>query len=182
MPQAPRIPPALWEAERPRITELYVNQDKTLDDVIQIMTESGFHATRAQYIRKVNVNWKLQKNYTKEKWQHASALVTKREAEGKTTQLSIDGKVIPEKRRKKELRRYHVPQLEEDCECNMLGYRHLLNVFEVVRTSDCGVVALTPPSSSSKIVFINNLPWLNFRESFTSLSEFGLSIAVIYQY
>nr|RBQ93769.1 hypothetical protein FVER53263_04556 [Fusarium verticillioides] len=114
MPQAPRIPPALWEAERPRITELYVNQDKTLDDVIQIMTESGFHATRAQYIRKVNVNWKLQKNYTKEKWQHASALVTKREAEGKTTQLSIDGKVIPEKRRKKELRRYHVPQLEED--------------------------------------------------------------------
>ncbi|EWG42838.1 hypothetical protein FVEG_04556 [Fusarium verticillioides 7600] len=153
MPQAPRIPPALWEAERPRITELYVNQDKTLDDVIQIMTESGFHATRAQYIRKVNVNWKLQKNYTKEKWQHASALVTKREAEGKTTQLSIDGKVIPEKRRKKELRRYHVPQLEED----------------FVRTSDCGVVALTPPSLSSKIVFINNLPWLNFRESFTSL-------------
>ncbi|KAF5584962.1 ankyrin protein [Fusarium pseudocircinatum] len=114
MPQAPRIPPALWESQRPRITELYVNQDKTLDDVIQIMAESGFRATKSQYIRKVNVNWKLQKNYTKEKWQHASALVTKREAEGKITQLSIDGKVISEKRRKKELRRYHVPQLEED--------------------------------------------------------------------
>ncbi|KAL5603062.1 hypothetical protein FOBRF1_010595 [Fusarium oxysporum] len=94
MPQAPRLPPAEWEAQRARITELYVNKDKTLDEVIQIMAESDFHATKPQYIRKVNVNWKLQKNYTREKWQHAGALVTKREAEGKITELNIDGKVI----------------------------------------------------------------------------------------
>ncbi|KAH7177408.1 ankyrin repeat-containing domain protein [Fusarium sp. MPI-SDFR-AT-0072] len=124
-----------------------------------------------QYIRKVNVNWKLQKNYTKEKWQHASALVTKREAEGKITELSIDGKVISEKRRKKESRRYHVSQVEEECECNMLGYRHLLIrcVYEVVGTSHCGVVAFTPPSSNSIVVLTNGLPWLNFRESFNNL-------------
>ncbi|KAF5683340.1 ankyrin protein [Fusarium denticulatum] len=114
MSQAPRIPPALWEAQRLRITELYVNQDKTLDEVIQIMAESGFHATKPQYIRKVNVNWKLQKNYTKEKWQHASALVEKRQTEGKLTELRIDGKVISEKRRKKELKRYHGSHVEED--------------------------------------------------------------------
>ncbi|KAF5608355.1 ankyrin protein [Fusarium pseudoanthophilum] len=114
MPQAPRIPPTVWEAHRPRITELYVDQDKTLDEVIQIMAESGFRATKPQYIRKVNVNWKLQKNYTKEKWQHAGALVEKRQAEGKLTELRIDGKVISEKRRKKELRRYHGSNVEED--------------------------------------------------------------------
>lgn len=74
----------------------------------------------------MNVNWKLQKNYTKEKWQHASALVEKRQAEGKLTKLSIDGKVISEKRRKKELRRYHVPQVEEECKCNMLESKQLL--------------------------------------------------------
>ncbi|KAF5704728.1 ankyrin protein [Fusarium globosum] len=144
MPQAPRLPPAEWEAQRARITELYVSQDKTLDEVIQIMAESGFHATKPQYIRKVNVNWKLQKNYTREKWQHASALVEKRQTEGKLTKLSIDGKVISEKKRKKELRRYHSSQIEQD-------------------------LAYTPPSSNSKVVLIGNLPWLNFRESFNNL-------------
>ncbi|KAF5565098.1 ankyrin protein [Fusarium napiforme] len=114
MSQAPRIPPAVWEAQRPRITELYVNQDKTLDEVIKIMTESGFHATKPQYIRKVNVNWKLQKNYTREKWQQASALVEKRQAEGKLKELRIDGKLISGKRRKKELRRYHGLPVDDD--------------------------------------------------------------------
>ncbi|KAH7212923.1 ankyrin repeat-containing domain protein [Fusarium oxysporum] len=146
MPQAPRLPPAEWEAQRARITELYVNKDKTLDEVIQIMAESDFHATKPQYIRKVNVNWKLQKNYTREKWQHAGALVTKREAEGKITELNIDGKVISEKRRKKELRRYNVSPVEEE-------------------------FAYTPPSSNSKIVLIDNFPWLNFRESFNNLLD-----------
>ncbi|PNP84944.1 hypothetical protein FNYG_01768 [Fusarium nygamai] len=153
MSQAPRIPPALWEAQRLRITELYVNQGKTLDEVIQIMDESGFHATKAQYIRKVNANWKLQKNYTKEKWQHASALVEKRQAEGKLTELRIDGKVISEKRRKKELKRYHSLHVEED----------------FVITNIDGVVAFTPPSSNSRAVLINGLPWLKFRESFNNL-------------
>ncbi|KAF5632851.1 ankyrin protein [Fusarium sp. NRRL 52700] len=153
MPQAPRIPPAIWEAQRPRITELYVNQDKTLDEVIQIMSESGFHATKPQYIRKVNVNWKLQKNYTKEQWQYASALVEKRQAEGKLTKLSIDGKVISEKRQRKEARRYHVSQAEE----------------EFTATITSGVVACTPPSFNSRVVLINGLPWLKFRESFNNL-------------
>ncbi|KAF5649325.1 ankyrin protein [Fusarium sp. NRRL 25303] len=153
MPQTARIPPAVWEAQRPRITELYVSQDKTLDEVIQIMADSGFHATKPQYIRKVNVNWKLQKNYTKEKWQHASALVEKRQAEGKLTKLSIDGKVISEKRRKKELRRYHVPQVEE----------------EFVSPSAYGVVACTPSSFNSRVVLINGLPWLKFRESLNNI-------------
>ncbi|EWZ02515.1 hypothetical protein FOYG_01774 [Fusarium oxysporum NRRL 32931] len=67
MPQTLKIPPARWKAQRGRITELYVNQDKTLDEVIQIMAKSGFHATKPQYIRKVRVNWKLQRNYTKKK-------------------------------------------------------------------------------------------------------------------
>ncbi|EXK45945.1 hypothetical protein FOMG_04191 [Fusarium oxysporum f. sp. melonis 26406] len=98
-------------------------------------------------------NWKLQKNYTKKKWQHARALVTKRQAEGKLTELSIGGKVISEKKRKKGLRRYRASQIEED----------------FVGTSTCGVVALTPPSSNSMVVLINGLPWLNFRESFNDL-------------
>ncbi|KAF5625834.1 ankyrin protein [Fusarium tjaetaba] len=148
MPQAPRISPTVWEAHRPRITELYVNQDKTLDEVIQIMAESGFHATQVH--NAMNVNWKLQKNYTKEQWQYARLLVEKRQAEGKLTKLSIDGKVISEKRQKKEARRYHVSPAEE----------------ELAATITSGVVACTPPSLNSRVVLLDGLPWLKFRESF----------------
>ncbi|KAG4275871.1 hypothetical protein FPRO04_07990 [Fusarium proliferatum] len=153
MPKTARIPSDLWEAQRPRITELYVDQDKTLDEVIQIMAESGFHATKPQYIRKVNVNWKLQKNYTKEKWRHIIALVEKRKAEGKLTEISIHGHAVSEKKMKKELRRYHISQVGED----------------LVSTSHSGVVAFTPPSSNSIVVLTNGLPWLKFRERFNNL-------------
>ncbi|KAF5974890.1 ankyrin protein [Fusarium coicis] len=165
MPQAPRIPPTIWEAHRPRITELYVNQDKTLDAVILIMAESGFHATKPQYIRKVNVNWKLQKNYTKEKWQYASILVEKRQAEGKLTKLSIDGKVISEKRQRKEVGRYHVSPVEE----------------ELAATITSGVVACTPPSLNSRVVLLDGLPWLKFRESFNKPIKSQPPLFVPYQ-
>lgn len=59
-----------------------------------------------QYIRKVTVNWKLRKNIKKEEWEQASALSLKRKAEGKLTELTILGKIIPDKKRKKEIRRY----------------------------------------------------------------------------
>ncbi|KAF4453058.1 hypothetical protein F53441_4289 [Fusarium austroafricanum] len=155
MSPASRIPKAEWEAQRARITELYINQDKTLDEVIQSMADSGFHATKPQFIRKVNVNWKLQKNYTKEKWEQASALVSKREAEGKSTELRIDGQVIPEKKRRKELRRYHVSQNEQALtHCN----------------ASTSVVAYTPPPSESRIIICTSLPWFNFRSSINCLT------------
>lgn len=92
--------------------------------------------------------------------------------------------MISEKKRKKGLRRYRASQIEEDCKRNVPEYRNLLihRVHEVVGTSTCGVVALTPPSSNSMVVLINGLPWLNFRESFNDLSEFGLSLIVLCQY
>jgi hypothetical protein len=61
---------------------------------------------KKQYIRKVTVNWGFRKNTKKEEWEQASALVLKRKAEGKLTQLTIHGKIISDKRSKREIRRY----------------------------------------------------------------------------
>ncbi|KAJ4256704.1 hypothetical protein NW762_008800 [Fusarium torreyae] len=111
MPQSARIPPAVWEAQKDRIASLYVDQDKTLDEVIKYMAEQhDFHASKPQYIRKVTVNWKLRKNSKKEEWEHASALVSKRKAEGKVTRLMMNGKIISNKKRKKEMTRYQISQ------------------------------------------------------------------------
>ncbi|KAF4967244.1 hypothetical protein FSARC_5156 [Fusarium sarcochroum] len=118
MPQAPgmasRIPATEWEAHKALITRLYVSEDKTLDEVKQYMKEHcGFVASKAQYIRKVNVNWKLRKYSTKEEWEHASSLVSKRKAEGKATQLMMNGKTVSHKKRKKEMRRYPTSQIQQ---------------------------------------------------------------------
>lgn len=102
---------------------MYLEQNKTIDEIIGFMaenhqfcasyvystilpTETNAIYRKKQYIRKVTVNWKLRKNTKKEEWEQASVLVLKRKAEGKLTQLTIHGKIIPDKRSKRETRRY----------------------------------------------------------------------------
>ncbi|GKU14284.1 unnamed protein product [Fusarium langsethiae] len=104
-----------------------------------------------QYIRKVTVNWKLRKNATKEEWEQASALVLKRKAEGKLTELTIHGKIIPDKKRKKEVRRY-APK-------NLTGSPS----FTLLET----VSARTPPTANRNITYFT-IPWLNLQAQFIS--------------
>ncbi|KAF5236010.1 hypothetical protein FAUST_6803 [Fusarium austroamericanum] len=107
MSRAPRIPDDQWEAHKDIIKSLYLEQNKTIKEIERLMSENHqFHATEKQYIRKVTVNWKLRKNIKKEEWKQASALSLKRKAEGKLTELTILGKIIPDKKRKKDIRRY----------------------------------------------------------------------------
>ncbi|EKJ68001.1 hypothetical protein FPSE_11812 [Fusarium pseudograminearum CS3096] len=104
-----------------------------------------------QYIRKVTVNWKLRKNTKKEEWEQASALVLKRKAEGKPTELTIHGKIIPDKKRKKEIRRY-APK-------NLPGSP----AFLPLETFS----ARTPPTANRNITYFIT-PWLNLQAQFTS--------------
>ncbi|RBR23071.1 uncharacterized protein FIESC28_04066 [Fusarium coffeatum] len=113
MPQAPRVSKAEWEAHRALITDLYINQNRTLDEVIEYMAALGFCPSRPQWIRKINVNWKLRKNSTKEEWQHASSLLSKRKENGKDTDLIMNGKIVSSKKRMKELKRYSTLQTDQ---------------------------------------------------------------------
>ncbi|KAM0363559.1 hypothetical protein HYE67_007436 [Fusarium culmorum] len=113
MSKAPKIPHEQWEAYRDVIKTLYLEQNKTIKEIGKFMSENyQFYATEKQYIRKVTVNWKLRKNTKKEEWEQASALVLKRKVAGKPTELTIHGKIIPDKKRKKETRRYAPKNLE----------------------------------------------------------------------
>ena len=102
---------------------MYLEQNKTIDEIISFMADNyHFYASyvystilladtnviyrKKQYIRKVTIKWKLRKNTKKEEWEQASSLVLKRKAEGKLTQLTIHGKIIPDKKSKREIRRY----------------------------------------------------------------------------
>ncbi|RTE83504.1 hypothetical protein BHE90_001985 [Fusarium euwallaceae] len=158
MSRAPRIPNAQWEKHKPTIRNLYISQEKKLEDVIQLMADDhGFQPTKAQYVRKLE-SWGFKKNSSKEKWEHAAAVVRKRKAEGKETELQMNGKVISTKKLRKEFGRYaympsfsRVPPIEPGGDLE-------------------GVVARTPPSSlSSGFIMPNYLPWFQFQDYLASI-------------
>ncbi|CAG7555468.1 unnamed protein product [Fusarium equiseti] len=152
MSRAPRIPEAQWEVHKETIRSLYLEQNKTIDEIISFMAENyQFYASKKQYIRKVTVNWKLRKNTKKEEWEQASTLVLKRKAEGKLTQLTIHGKIIPDKRSKREIRRY-APR-------DTFGSPILPRIESVA--------VRTPPKLHRDITYFT-LPWFNLQTRLSS--------------
>ncbi|RBR18364.1 uncharacterized protein FIESC28_06137 [Fusarium coffeatum] len=152
MSRALRIPDTRWEAHKETIQSLYLEQNKTVDEIISFMAENHqFYASKKQYIRKVTVNWKLRKNTKKEEWEQASALILKRKAEGKMTQLTIHGKIIPDKRSKRETRRY-APK--DTLESPVLPHIE-------------SVAVQTPPTLHQDITYFN-LPWFDLKTQLRS--------------
>ncbi|KAJ3524636.1 hypothetical protein NM208_g11983 [Fusarium decemcellulare] len=141
MSRSDRISPAQWDAHKDHIHSLYIDQDKTLDEVMHHMgQEYNFHASKSQYIRRITVVWKMKKNFTKTQWEQAHSLISKRKAEGKSTELVMSGTIVPRKRLKKELKRYPVSQTEQS---------------DAFRDLSCDVVARTPPELELEPVTYN---------------------------
>ncbi|KAF7557397.1 hypothetical protein G7Z17_g636 [Cylindrodendrum hubeiense] len=159
MSRAPRIPAAEWDRHKDHIHALYVTQDKTLEDVISCMTEEhGFKPTKAQYVRKLD-GWKMRKNFKKEEWNHANALVRKRKSAGKDTELVMSGRVIQGEKRRKVLSRYAHPHTAVEPALTSL------------KASHNGVVARTPPSAVGPFIVYNNMPWFQFQDSIAKLAR-----------
>ncbi|RMJ20186.1 hypothetical protein CDV36_000054 [Fusarium kuroshium] len=158
MSRAPRIPNTQWEKHKPAIHNLYISQEKKLEDVIKLMAdEHGFQPTKAQYVRKLE-RWAFKKNSSKEEWEHAAAVVRKRKSEGKETELQMNGKVISTKRLRKEFGRY--ANLPSFSAAPPIDPDHDLE----------GVVARTPPCSlSSGFIMPNYLPWFQFQDYLASI-------------
>ncbi|KAH7165757.1 ankyrin repeat-containing domain protein [Dactylonectria macrodidyma] len=156
MSRAPRIPATEWNAHKEHIRFLYIDKDKTLGELVNCMEEEhGFHATKAQYVRKLD-SWNMRKYHTMEEWKHASALFRKRK--GRDTELVMGGQVIRGKKLKKEMGRYaylqtsfHAPSVEP-------------------RTSLDGIIARTPPFPQCPLILCNNLPWFQFQDHLIELA------------
>ncbi|KAJ4313621.1 hypothetical protein N0V84_009329 [Fusarium piperis] len=106
MSRADRISSSEWERNKEHIRSLYLDQDKSLDDLVTSMAEQhGFHASRAQYIRKLGT-WNIKKYSSKDNWKRADGLIRKRKVDGKDTEIVMNGKLVSAKKLKKELGRY----------------------------------------------------------------------------
>ncbi|KAI8650323.1 Clr5 domain-containing protein [Fusarium keratoplasticum] len=162
MSRADKIPRSEWESNKEHIRALYLDQDKSLDDLVTSMSEEhDFHATlvRAQYIRKLG-NWNMKKYSSKEDWKHADTLIRKRKVEGKDTEIFMNGKLVSAKKLKKELGRY--------------AWQQTCGQQPSVKNSLAEVIARTPPASTMEITlgysnplsqFHTQLHWLMTRNS-----------------
>ncbi|KAI9684617.1 MAG: hypothetical protein M1822_005705 [Bathelium mastoideum] len=69
-PKAPTKAKAEWERIKPRLKQLYIDENKSLEEVIQILErDENFRATTTQFTTKIN-NWKFKKTVRKEEYQH----------------------------------------------------------------------------------------------------------------
>ncbi|KAI9807444.1 MAG: hypothetical protein M1833_000189 [Piccolia ochrophora] len=84
-----------WEELKPTISRLYVDENRKLSEVIDIInSQYGFDAAENQYKYQINRKWKLKKSIPTEKKAQMLQIVDKRAASGKATTLSYKGKEV----------------------------------------------------------------------------------------
>ncbi|KAL9044309.1 MAG: hypothetical protein Q9214_002544 [Letrouitia sp. 1 TL-2023] len=103
-----KIPEAEWQKHEATIRHLYIDENLTLDLLVQEMSSShGFLATKSQYTAKFKA-WKLQKNSNSELWKGVGGALKRRHCEVSEAEVYFNGDRIPIKKLKKELQRYTI--------------------------------------------------------------------------
>ncbi|KAK6526107.1 hypothetical protein TWF281_011144 [Arthrobotrys megalospora] len=112
--QAAKISQETWESFKGDISRLYLCERKTLDEVrIAMEEETGFVATKAQYIRMVNEVWHLKKNLTREDAKIIDSREKKRSLDGKKTGVKIGDRKLDESELRRKRSRHHVSVFEQ---------------------------------------------------------------------
>lgn len=94
-----------WETYKDRIYQLYTIEGRTLSKLTKMMTDLGFKRTKAQYER-VFKKWGWKKHSKKDDWRFIAAQIKQREKQGRRSEVTIRGDVIPDWKIKKEVSRY----------------------------------------------------------------------------
>ncbi|KAK6513176.1 hypothetical protein TWF506_009340 [Arthrobotrys conoides] len=109
-----KISQVTWESYKSDISRLYLDERKTLDQVRVAMEEnSGFIATKAQYIRMVNEVWRLKKNIKGDEIDCINTREKKRARDGKKTAVKLGSRQLDESELRRKRSRHHVSVLEQ---------------------------------------------------------------------
>ena len=100
--------PEQWEAQRATIESLWIDEDKTLSDLVQCMKGRGLSATSTQYTRQLR-KWKISKNLHEKDWIYISREVTRRSREGKQSDVFFRQRKLEAEKVRKETRRHDLP-------------------------------------------------------------------------
>lgn len=145
-----KIPEAEWEVYKEEIKVLYLTKNKSREDVKTAMEENhGFHASKAQYIRKFD-QWGFKKNSTDGNWKYIAHKLQKKDLEGKESDTYVNGKLMPRKKVKKEVSRH-----------SLLSWQ-IMSIPGRSPTPPGGVEIRTPPREPNFFVQYLHIPWFEF--------------------
>ncbi|KAJ3541783.1 hypothetical protein NM208_g4443 [Fusarium decemcellulare] len=100
-----RIPEQEWARHESTIRQLYLENDKGLQDVMEHMAGScGFHASKSQYETRFK-KWGIVKNRKRVEWKVVAQHVERRKAAGKKSDVFINGAPVSEARVQREMTR-----------------------------------------------------------------------------
>ncbi|KAF4450867.1 ankyrin repeat protein [Fusarium austroafricanum] len=150
MSRASTIQAIRWDQQKNIIRTLYLDQDKSPDEIAKFMKEQyGFSASRHQIIRRL-AKWKFRKYTKKAEWVCAdSKIQERREQEGKETELLTNGKTISTRKLQKALRRYIGPwNLGPECQ-------------RIAPSTDLTTLVVHTPKEDTDIG-LHTTPWFMF--------------------
>ena len=117
--------------------------------------------SKAQYETQLK-KWNIRKNLTNEEWNYTLLQVRKRKFDGKESDVYLNGRVVPEKRIKKEMSRHFT-----------LTQEQFLDTVSIPSTPEAITVstpAATVSTAAGNIIF-RNLPYFQFQALLESAGQ-----------
>jgi hypothetical protein len=107
-------PPDTWELNRATIQRLYLEEKKTLPQVMQTMKlDYGLNATVKMYKRRLRL-WKMDsKNLRRREVKHIAQLKVERDAVGKASHFSINGRTLDMEHVQRYLKKHGFSSLQD---------------------------------------------------------------------
>ncbi|KAH7392105.1 hypothetical protein DE146DRAFT_766218 [Phaeosphaeria sp. MPI-PUGE-AT-0046c] len=93
-----------WARQKEAIIEAYINEDKSLKEVIHIMTNRGFQRTKPQYERTFR-QWGVSKNVREEEWRFIFDRMEQRQRTHRTSKVYVRGNFITDSKLKNQKRK-----------------------------------------------------------------------------
>ncbi|WQF82478.1 Putative ankyrin repeat-containing domain superfamily [Colletotrichum destructivum] len=155
---------AQWLQYKPMIQQMIVD-DKAQEEIRQSLEDNGFRVTKHQLEYKLRI-WDIRKRLPKTRseavWQYTDARLLKREAEGKSSEVIIDGKIVSSDKVRKERNRRQRSTLA----------RYTQPIQTPQTPEEMRISICTPPPMPMQFAWPESLPWLQFEAKLLEMLYF----------
>ncbi|KAI0814655.1 ankyrin repeat-containing domain protein [Xylaria sp. FL0064] len=151
---------AEWNERKQTIFELYIKNNRSINDVVKELTATDFQTSRRQLLNKLK-EWKFFKHFTQHHRQAIRRIENRRRNYGKATSFRLSGMVVPTEKITQSLDRcsdngVEVPEPAEAATPSEIGYFTPDEDPDTIMRDQCTPRALAQPPSG--LSFMDDLP------------------------
>ncbi|KAK1727674.1 uncharacterized protein BDZ83DRAFT_611679 [Colletotrichum acutatum] len=153
-----------WLQHRATIQRMFLDESASFSEIMRKLEEDDFPVTKSQLEYKLKM-WGLRRRIPKNKteilWQFVDGRLSKREKQGKLSEVIYDGKVIAPAKVRKERRRYQTTSL----------VKYQQGPASPRTPQEFNISVCTPAPLHVQSSWPKSLPWLRFRADFPESFE-----------